>query len=115
MRTLLLTSTLALAACSSSTGKGPVLATSTGQASYAIHYRDGLSSATKAASDAQAQEKQLSSGFVAKVDELKKPDWDKVELIIDDSDQAGRSADFAGAHDDADTVKAFWDAEKDTI
>jgi hypothetical protein len=115
MRTLTLASCLLLVACSSSTGKGPVLASSTGQASYAIHYADELNAATKAASDAQAQEKQLSSGFAGKVDELKKPDWDKVMLVIEDSDQAGKSADFASAHDDVDTVKTFWDAEKDTI
>jgi hypothetical protein len=115
MRTLLLASTLVLVACSSSTAKGPVLAPSGGQASYAIRYADELSVASKTVGDAQNQEKALSSGFAAKVDELKKPDWDKVQLIIDDSDQAGKSADFAGAHGEAETVKAFWDSEKDAI
>ena len=115
MRHLVLASTLLLAACSSSTGKGPVLAPSTGQASYAVHYADDLASASKAVTDAQAQEKTRAAGFAARVDELKKPDWDKVALVIDDSDQAGRSSDFATAHGDADAVRTFWDAEKDTI
>jgi hypothetical protein len=115
MRHLALASTLLLAACSSSTAKGPVLAPSTGQASYAVHYADDLAAANKAVADAQAQEKTRSAGFAARIDELRKPDWEKVALVIDDSDQAGKSADFAHAHDDTDAVKAFWDAEKDTI
>lgn len=113
-RVLVLALVPALAACSSS-GKGPVLASSSGQTSYAVHYTDELNASSKAVADAQAREKALSSGFAAKVDELKKPDWDKVQTIIEDSDRAGRSAAFADGRGEADAVKTFWDAEKDTI
>lgn len=114
MRKTILASSLLLAACSSS-GKGPVLASSSGQTSYAVHYSDELAASTKAVADAQAREKALSAGFAARVDELKKPDWDKVQSIIDDSDAAGRSADFADAHADTDAVRGFWERDKDAI
>lgn len=110
----LVASTLLVAACSSST-KTPVLPSSSGQTAYAIHYNEELTAATKAVGDAQAREKTLSAGFAAHVDELKKPDWEKVDVIIDDSDEAGKSADFAEAQGDAAVVKGFWDSEKNDI
>jgi hypothetical protein len=105
----------ALASGCSSSQKAPVLPSSSGQSAYAIHYNDELQAATKAISEAQARNKQLSSGFAAHVEELKKPDWSKVEVIIDDSDQAGKSADFAEAETDATAVRSFWDAEKNEL
>ena len=103
-----------LPACSSS-GKGPVLASSGDQTPYALGYADELGGASKSFTDAQTREKALAAGLGARIDELKKPDWDKVLFVIDESDKAGKSADYADAHGDADAVKAFWDADKDAI
>jgi hypothetical protein len=111
---LLVTATVVLTACSSS-GKGPVLASSGDQTPYALGYADELNGATKQFGDAQTQEKTLSAGFGGRVEELKKPDWDRVLFVIDESDKAGKSADYAEAHGEADAVKGFWDSEKDTI
>lgn len=108
-------STLVFALGCSSAGKPPTTATSSGQTAYAIGYGDELTAATKAIADAQAKEKQLSAGFAAHVDELRKPDWDRVSSIIDDSDEAGRSADFAEAQGEGTAVKAFWESEKNEL
>lgn len=105
---------LSVAACSSS-AKGPTVASAGGHAAYAIHYDDELNSTTKAINDAQAREKTLSAGFAAHLDQLKKPDWSKVETVIADSDEAGKSADFADAANDATAIRSFWEAEKGEI
>jgi hypothetical protein len=125
MRTWLLRSSFAVAtalvpsaltaACSQPTGKGPVLVSSAGQASYAVHYTDELNEATRSVADAQTQERQLSAGFGAHFDELKKSDWGKVLAIVDASDQAGRSADFADGHAESDAVHDFWTDEKEPV
>lgn len=114
MRIPLLLLTTFVTACSTS-GKGPVLSASGDQTPYALGYADELNGASKSFTEAQTQEKTLAAGLGARVDELKKPDWDKVLFVVDESDKAGKSADYADAHGDADAVKSFWDAEKDTI
>jgi hypothetical protein len=115
MRPVLLAASLLLAACSSSSSKGPVLASSASQSAYALRYSSDLTATTRLAGDGLTQEKTLSSGFAAHLDELKKPDWDVVLLVVNDSDTAGKSADFARGHGDVDTVRGFWVDEKDTI
>jgi hypothetical protein len=112
MRLALLWATgLLLAACARPE-KGPVLASSAGQPPYALRYADELGASARALGDAQEQERRLATGFNARVDELKKPDWDLVRAVVDESDAAGRSADFSEAHGEVDGVRAFWGEEK---
>ena len=99
----------------STAGKPPATAASSDQTAYAIGYSDEIAAATRAIADVQAKEKQLAAGFAAHVDELRRPDWDKVETVISDSDEAGKSADFADAQGEAIAVKSFWDSEKNEI
>ena len=99
----------------SSAGKPPATAASGDHTAYAIGYSDEIAAATKSIADVQAKERQLIAGFPAHVDEMKKPDWEKVETVISDSDEAGKSADFADAQGEAIAVRSFWDAEKNEI
>jgi hypothetical protein len=102
------------AGCSSSSGR-PVLASSASQPSYAVRYADGIAGATKAIADRKAEEQTLTTGFAAHVDELKKPDWDKVLLIVERADEAGKSASFAEAHSESTAARTFWTEEQTTI
>lgn len=103
-----------LAACSSS-GARPVLASSASQPACGMKYADDLSATTKAIADRQAESKQISTGLAARADELKKTDWDKVLTIVEKSDEAGKSAGYAGAQTEANEVRAFWNDEHDAI
>ncbi len=103
-----------LAACSSS-GARPVLASSAAQPGYAVKYADDLGATTKAIADRQAEEKQLSTGFGARIDELKKTDWDKVLAIVEKADEAGKSAAYADAQAEANGVRTFFNDEHDAI
>ena len=115
MRYAVLATTVVLAACSSSTERGPVLPSSGGRTVYAVRYNEELAASVKAFGDAQEREKTLVNGLPAHVEELKKTDWEKVSVIVDDSDEAGKSADFAGVQEDTKAVKDFWNAEKNEI
>lgn len=115
LRPLLCVAVASLALACSQSGARPVLASSASQPTYAMKYADDVSSTTKALADRQAEEKQLSPGFAAKVDALKKPDWDKVLAIVEASDEAGKSAGYADAQTEANGVRAFWADEHDAI
>jgi hypothetical protein len=105
---------LLIAGCYSSQS-GPVLGPSGGQPAYALRYPDALTDSVKAIGDGQDQERKLSASFGAQVDELKKPDWDLVRSVVDESDVAGKTTDFADAHGEVDAVRTFWGDEKGTV
>ena len=102
---------LALAACSHA-DKGPVLASSAGQPTYALSYVDELAAAVKAVGDVPEDERKLTANFTVRVDELKRPDWGLVRAVVDRSDATGKSADFYDAHGEVDAVRTFWTDEK---
>jgi hypothetical protein len=110
-----LAATVLVTACTSSSEKGPEFPSSANRTSYAVRYNDDLTASVKAFGDAQERQKALTKGFVAHVDEVKKTDWDKVKVIVDDSDGAGKSGDYANTRAETEAVKHFWDDEKNDI
>lgn len=102
------------AACSSS-GNKPALAPSASQPAYALKYTDELAATTKTLGDRPGDEKELAASFAARVEELKKPDWNRVSTIVERADESGKSVGYAEAHAEANYVHAFWAEEKETI
>jgi hypothetical protein len=107
---VLLVLPLAAAACTVPNGH-PVLASSAQQPSYAVRYTDDLSVSTKIIGDRPTEERDLAASFVARVNELKKPDWAKVTLVVDKADESGKSVAYAEAHADLSAVRTFWGEE----
>jgi hypothetical protein len=95
--------------------KGPILASSAGQPTYALKYSEELAADVRAVGEVQDQEHKLATDFGARIDELKKPDWDFVRAVVDKSDSAGKSADFFETHSAAEKVRAFWADEKGPV
>jgi hypothetical protein len=110
-----LVATLAATACAPASGREPVVASSSGQPSYALRYGDTLAAATKSIGDARTEVRAIAAGLPARADDLKKPDWELVLAVVDASDAAGKSADLVDAHSEVEGVRTFWSHEKDAI
>jgi hypothetical protein len=103
---------LAVCAC---TQRPAALPSSAGQPAYALHYASELTQATKRIDEDQTRQKTLAADIEARIEELKKPKWDHVRAIVDDSDAVGRASDFAESRDGMESVRSFWSDEKDGI
>lgn len=105
-------SLLAVCACTQRPAAAP---SSAGQPAYALHYASELTRATKTIDEEQARQKALVTNLAARIEELKKPKWEHVRAIVDDSDAVGRAADFAEGHEEVESVRSFWADEKEPI
>lgn len=103
----------ALSACTRGSHAAPP--SSSAQPAYAAGYADSVSTTTKAIVDRQAEVKQLTGTFGGRVDELKKPNWQRVETIVDKADASGKSAGYAEAEQEWAAVKRFFTEEQATI
>ncbi len=97
------------------TQRPAALPSSAGQAAYALHYASELTQTTKAIDDDQTRQRTLASDWDARIEELKKPRWDRVRAVVDGADAAGRTADFTDTRMGVEFVRSFWSGEKDAI
>jgi hypothetical protein len=111
-RNAMVVALLPLCAC---TQRPAALPSSSGQAAYALQYASELTQTTKAIDGGQARPRTLASTFDARIEELKKPRWDRVRAIVDDADAVGRTADFADNRTGAEFVRSFWSDERDAV
>jgi hypothetical protein len=105
---------LLLSACTSSGGR-PSVQSGASQPTYAAHYAESVAATNKAVVDHEAEQRQLDASYAARIDELKKPDWDRVLEIVDKAEASGKSAGYAEAHGEGAAVRTFWVDEHDAI
>ena len=114
------TTLLALAAAvqtlaCTSPGAPPKLASSAGQASYALDYPAELQTLSNEQANCETQVRSLSSEFAKYPDQLKDPPWDDVLKIVEQADEAGRSEGYVEEQHATEHVQQFFTAEHDEI
>ncbi|MBX3187819.1 MAG: hypothetical protein KF819_12420 [Labilithrix sp.] len=112
LRHVALVTSLLAVACGASR---PTPVSSASQPGYAMKYADAVAGTTKTIGERQTDAKQITSGFGARVDELKKPDWARVETVVERADESGRSAGYGEARAEWGAVHRFWTEERETI
>jgi hypothetical protein len=115
LSTLLLASlSLGLPACAPQRPPSPI-ASSAGEAGYAVRYPDELEQMTRRLDERQQAAKKLSAGFAAYPDQLKDAKKDRVLAIIERAGEAGRSYAYVDRVQEAEQVHEFFRDEKDEI
>lgn len=102
-----------LGAC---TQQQPALyASAADQPAYAERYPAALGSTLNVYLTDEQQAQTLENGFAKYPDQLDKPSWPAVEQVVTAADEAGRSGDLANGMAEAEAVRGFYAASKDSI
>jgi hypothetical protein len=101
-------------ACASTTTE-PQFPSSAGQTSYAQDYPAALQSLANEQANGESQVRSLSAQLAKFADQLKDPPWDKVQSIVEQADQAGRSQGYSERQHSTDQVREFMATDKDEI
>jgi hypothetical protein len=93
----------------------PEIASSAGDASYAVAYPTELSAMASGIEEHRREITKLTGGFAAYPDQLKDAPKAQVLQIIERADEAGRGSAYVERAKQMDQVTSFFDAEKEEI
>jgi len=105
---------LAAAACSAPKPE-PRIASSAGEAGYAIEYPGALQSLSNQYVNAEGAIKKIAADFPKYPDQLKDPPWPHVLEVVQRADEAGASASYVERHREVQGARTFFTEEKDEI
>jgi hypothetical protein len=111
---LLLPLGLCAVACSAGTPE-PRVASSAGQTAYAQDYPNRLQAIANAQANGETNVKTLTSDFGKYPDQLKDPPWPQVLSIVDQADEAGRTAGYVERERDTERTAIFFTDEREEI
>lgn len=115
-RTTLLALAVAAEALScTSSSAPPKLASSAGQATYALEYPSVLQGLSNEQANCETQIRALSSEFAKYPDQLKDPPWDEVVRVVEHADEAGRSQGYVDQQRSTENVQRFFTTEHDEL
>jgi hypothetical protein len=106
---------LTSAACSSSTPKGPEVASAADQSSYAETYPSRIESLTKELDDQETEARAIIASWEKIPAETGNTKDLDVRTLFEKADAAGKSSGYASERRDMNRVKAFFADEKDEI
>ncbi len=95
--------------------RGPVAASSTGEAQYAARFPEELDGLVSRFHERQSEAKKVEQGFAAYPDQVKDVKKSLHLAIIDRADQSGRGQSYADAQHEGEQVRRFFKEEKDEI
>jgi hypothetical protein len=93
----------------------PRIASSAGEAGYAVEYPAALQSLTAQYANAEGEVRKISAELPKYPDQLKAPAWPHVLEIVERADAAGGSASYAGRRRETEGARTFFAEEKDDI
>jgi hypothetical protein len=93
----------------------PQVASSAGQANYAVQYPASLQSISNDYVNAEGEVRKNTTDFAKYPDQLKDPPWPVVQGVVTRADEAGRSGSYVEGRSDYEAVQEFFTEENSDI